>query len=122
MRLDHSQILNELATTFAELRASDCRAYPAEVWQKAISLTNQIPVEEICRAILVQSAYFRKKMEAFGAVSVENPDFIEIKTKNAISSDLITIDLETPTGFRAKIQGSSFCLCQVLNSLFREVQ
>lgn len=122
MPLNATQQLEELAVTFAELRASDCRAYPAEVWKRAISLTGKIPVEEVCRVLLVQLAYFRRKMRAFGAISDEIADFVEVKTKNAIPRDLITIDLETPTGFRAKIQGSSLCLCQVLNSLFGEAQ
>jgi hypothetical protein len=122
MSLDATQKLQELAVTFAELRASDCRSYPEEVWRKAISLTKQIPVEEVCRVLSVQSAYFRKKMKGFEVVSVKNSDFVEVKAKNAISSELIIIDLETPTGFKAKIQGCSSCLCQVLNGLFREVQ
>lgn len=116
------QLLEELSATFAELRASGCRAYPAEVWQRAISLTNQIPEREVCRAIKVQSAWFRKKTRDFGAATVKRPDFVELKTERIAPSDLITIDLETPAGFKARIQGSSFCLCQVLASLFREAR
>jgi hypothetical protein len=122
MPLNATQELEELAVIFAELRASDCRAYPTEVWKRAISLTKQIPVEEVCRILLVQLAYFRKKMRVLGAISDETADFVEVKTRNAIPGDLITIDLETPAGFRAKIQGSSSCLYQVLNSLFGEAQ
>ena len=118
MPVTPDQILNELATTFAELRAVNCRSYPAEVWKRAISLTNQFPVEKICQALSVQSAYFRKKMTDFEVILEKGSDFVELKPKNTISSDLITIELETPTGFKAKIQGSSFCLGQVLNSLF----
>ena len=118
MPVNPNQILDELAATFAELRANNCRSYPAKVWKRAISLTNQFSVEQVCRALSVPSAYFRKKMKDFGAVFEEGSDFVEIKTKNAISTDLVTIELETPTGFKAKIQGSTFCLCQVLNGLF----
>jgi hypothetical protein len=118
MPVNPDQTLNELAATFAELRAINCRSYPAEVWKRAIFLTNQFPIEKICRVLSVQAAYFRKKMKDFGEIFEEGSDFVEVKTKNAISPDLITIELETPTGFKAKIQGSSFCLCQVLNGLF----
>jgi|GEM_PF-5481290 len=118
MSVNPNQTLEELAATFAELRAVNCRSYPEEVWKRAISLTNQFPVEQVCRALSVQSAYFRKKMKDFGAIFEEGSDFVEIKTKNAISTNLVTIELETPTGFKGKIQGSTFCLCQVLNGLF----
>lgn len=57
-------------------------------------------------------------MNDLGEILEGSSDFVEVKTKNAISPDSITIELETPTGFKAKIQGSSFCLCQVLNGLF----
>ena len=122
MSLDAIQKLEELAVIFADLRASNSRTYPVEVWQRAISLTSQIPIEKVCQTILVHPGYFRKKMKDFRAISGKGPDFVEIKTQNSHPADLITIDLETPAGFRAKIQGSSFCLCQVLNSLFKEVQ
>ena len=118
MPVNPDQTLSELAARFAELRAVNCRFYPAEVWKRAISLTSEFPIEKICRALSVQSAYFRKKMKDFGEILEESSDFVEVKTKNAISPDLITIELETPTGFKAKIHGSSFCLCQVLNGLF----
>jgi len=118
MPVNPDQTLSELAATFAELRTVNCRSYPAEVWKRAISLTNQFPVEKICRALSVQSAYFRKKMKDFGEILDEASTFVEVKAKNTISSELITIELETPAGFKAKIHGSSFCLCQVLNSLF----
>jgi hypothetical protein len=118
MPVNPNQTLDELAATFAELRAVSCRSYPAEVWKKAISLTNQIPAVQVCQALSVQPAYFRKKMKDFGATFEERPDFVQIKTKNTISTDSVTIELETPTGFKAKIQGSTFCLCQVLNGLF----
>ena len=118
MPVNPDQTLSELAVTFAELRAVNCRSYPEKVWRKAISLKSQFPVEKICRALSVQSAYFRKKMKDFGEIREESSDFVELKTKNTISQDLITIELETPTGLKAKIHGSSFCLCQVLNGLF----
>ena len=121
MSVTPDQTLDELAVTFAELRSVNCRTYPADVWKRAISLTNQFSIEKICQVLLLQPAYFRKKMKDFGITLEESSEFVEIKTKNAISPDLITIELEAPTGFKAKIQGSSFCLCQVLNSFFREV-
>ena len=117
MSLDTTQILKELAATFAELRALKCKAFPKEIWKKTFSLINQIPIEEICRAIKIPPCHFRKKMKSFGDILEKGSDFVEIKTKNPISPDLITIELETPTGFKAKIQGSSFCLNQVLNGL-----
>lgn len=118
MAVNPNNALDELAAKFAELRAVKCRSYPAEVWERAISLTNQFPVAQVSQALSVHPAYFRKKMKDFGVAFEECSDFVEIKTKNTISADLITIELETPTGFKAKIQGSNFCLCQVLNNLF----
>lgn len=120
MSVNPDQTLDELAIKFAQLRSVNCRSYPEDVWKRAISLTNQFPIEKVCQVLLLQPAYFRKKMKDLGEAFEEGSEFVEIKTKNVISSDLITIELETPTGFKAKIHGSSLCLCQVLNSLFRE--
>lgn len=121
MSINPDQALHELAVKLAELRAINSRSYPVEVWKRAISLANQFSVEKVCQVLLVQPAYFRKKMIDFGKTSEASFDFVEVRTKNITSSDLVTIELETPTGFKAKIHGASFCLCQVLNSLFREV-
>lgn len=114
------QELKNLTVQFKQLRASDCRAYPLEVWQKAVTLTKVIPTEAICQAILVQPAYLRKKIREFEEPTMKGSDFLEIKTGGFVSSESLIIDLETPSGFKAKIQGSSSCLGQVLASFFQE--
>lgn len=60
-----SEELIELIDTFTVLRAFGHRPYPVEVWQKAISLVGQFSLKEICEAISVEPAYFRRKMQKF---------------------------------------------------------
>ena len=99
----HDQLI-ELASEFATLRQSGKRNwFPDAVWKKAVSIAKQLPVMEVCKAIDVHPAYFRKKMALFSSLSQEPPiTFLElIPTK----PNSITMHIESSQGHKLSVDG-----------------
>lgn len=120
MSMTPQEQLKILAEQFSQSRASQCKKFPKKIWESAITLTKTISFKEVCAAISVQPAHLRKKMQ--GAVSSKKEiNFVEVETGNTFALGDIVIDLETPSGFKAKIQGSSCFLNQLLAKLFQEI-
>jgi hypothetical protein len=68
------KIINDLASEFATLRLSGKKNwFPDAIWQKAVLVAEQFSIAEVCRAIKVHPAYFRKKMALFAPQSEEQP-------------------------------------------------
>ena len=120
MSKTHNEQLEILVEKFSQARAVNCRVFPEELWRSAIALIHTMPLKDICRAISVQPQHLRKKAQEF-ATPRKQVDFVEIESCKTLVSNDIVIDLETPSGFKAKIQGSSYCLSQVLAQLFQGV-
>jgi hypothetical protein len=96
--------LAELALEFASLRQSGKKNwFPDAVWQKAVSIAQQLSIAEVCQAIKVQSAYFRKKMALLAPQSEERPiTFLELIPPKP---NIITIHVESSHGHRLSVEG-----------------
>lgn len=95
--------LIELTSEFATLRKFGKKNYFSDnLWKKAVSIAQQLSIAEVCRAIKVHPAYFRKKMALFRSQSEEQPiTFLElIPTKSTI-----TIHVASSHGHRLSVEG-----------------
>jgi len=103
-----SKIINdqliELASEFTTLRQSGKKNwFPDTVWQKAVFIAQQLSIAEVCRAIKVHPAYFRKKMDLFTPQSEEQPiTFLELIPPK---TNIITIHVESSHGHRLSVEG-----------------
>lgn len=112
----HIQSLKELSASLKDFRQnpSTRRNFPKEVWNSIISLTETLPIEEICKELEIHPAYLKRKMSKLRQPAAL--DFQEITS--SISLGIVTIELESNTGLKAKIQGSLDYI-RVLQILFR---
>jgi hypothetical protein len=105
-----SKIINEqlikLASEFAALRQSGKKNwFPDAIWQKAISIAQQLSIAEVCQAIKVHPAYFRKKMPLFASQDAEQPiTFLELIPPKP-KSNIMTIHVESSHGHRLSVEG-----------------
>lgn len=103
-----SKIINdqvaELASEFSTLRQSGKKNwFPDTIWKKAVFIAQQLSIAEVCRAIRVHPAYFKKKMALFTSLNEETPiTFLElIPTK----SNVIKIHVESSHGHKLSVEG-----------------
>jgi hypothetical protein len=111
--------LIELASEFATLRQSGKKNWlPDAVWQKAVLIAQQLSIADVCRAIKVHPAYFRKKMALF---SPQNEDqsitFVELIPPKP---NIITIHVESSHGHRLSVEGMAISdLTTVLSAFLK---
>jgi hypothetical protein len=99
----HDQLI-ELALEFAAIRQSGKKNwFPDAVWQKAVSIAQQLPITDVCNAIQVHPAYFKKKMAHFAPLNQEPPiTFMELIPPK---SNIITVHIESSHGHRLSVEG-----------------
>lgn len=103
-----SKIINneliELAQEFATFRQSGKKNwFPETLWQKAVFIAQQLSIAEVCRAIRVHPAYFKKKMVLFPPQSEkQHITFLELMPPK---SSIITIHIESSHGHRLSVEG-----------------
>jgi hypothetical protein len=113
----HDELL-ALATEFAALRQSDNkRSFPEITWKKAIALTQQIPIDQVCEAIKISPTYLRKKASAFTRSNSE-VTFIELIPQKPESSLYIKINIESPSGHKMMIDGINTASIAPILSVF----
>jgi hypothetical protein len=98
------KIINDLASEFETLRLSGKKNwFPDAIWQKAVLVAQQFSIAEVCRAIKVHPAYFRKKMALFAPQSEEQPiTFLELIPPKP---NIITIHVQSSHGHRLSVEG-----------------
>jgi hypothetical protein len=96
--------LIELVSEFETLRQSGKKNwFPDAVWQRAVFIAQQLSIAEVCRAIRVHPAYFRKKMTLFSPQNEEPPiTFLELAPPKP---SVITIHVESSHGHRLSVEG-----------------
>jgi hypothetical protein len=96
--------LIELASEFATLRQAGKRSwFPDAIWQKAILLAQQLPIPEICRAIKVHPAYFRKKQALLAPKnSDQSLTFLEL---TPVKPRTIAVHVVSSCGHKLSVDG-----------------
>jgi hypothetical protein len=103
--------LEKIYTALSVLRKeSKTHRYPKELWEEIILLTNTHSVETICKHLKINPSYLKRKLRQLQAPPL---DFQEI---SAPLSACVLIEISTPSGLTAKIQGPISCL-SYLNAL-----
>src|SRR5271155_2111736 len=98
------KIINDIASEFATLRQSGKKNwFPDAIWQKAVLIAQQFSIAEVCKAIKVHPAYFRKKMDLFAPQNEEQPiTFLELIPPKP---NIITIHVQSSHGHRLSVEG-----------------
>ena len=105
-----SKIINEqlikLASEFEALRQSGKKNwFPDAVWKKAVFIAQQFSIAEVCQAIKVHPAYFRKKIPLFASQDTEQPiTFLELIPPKP-KSNIMIIHVESSHGHRLSVEG-----------------
>jgi hypothetical protein len=112
--------LSELAVEFTALRQlGSRRRFPNEIWLKAISLSQKIPLSELCQAIGISVQYFRKKIANFShPVDKQSLQFFEVLSPKHQFPDFIKVNIEFARGHKVLIEGVS---ASYLTSLVAEL-
>lgn len=98
----HSEI-EALAAEFSALRQSgNKRLFPENLWKRAIALTQQISIGQVCQAINVSSVYLKKKIVRFGS-SAPEMTFVEFIPPKQDPSHTIKITIESSFGHKMMI-------------------
>ena len=99
----HDQLI-ELASEFATLRQFGKKnRFPNAVWRKAVFIAQQFSIPEVCKAIKVHPAYFRKKMALFAPQNEEKPiTFVELIPPKL---NTIIILVESSHGHKLSVEG-----------------
>lgn len=98
----------------ARLDHSKRKKFPKELWDSIVQLTESHTIKEICKHLSISQALLRKKITK---KDNSQPEFREIYLQDHFTNP-ITIELSSPTGVSAKIQGPLSCL-QLLLPLFK---
>lgn len=111
-----SEELVELASEFnAQRQTGRKNWFPEAVWKKAIDLSKKFSINEVCRAIQVNPAYFKQKIEHFNPVS-SGVTFVEVPLRDHPGS--MIINLQTPNGYNLTIQGgTSTCVDSLIQAV-----
>lgn len=122
-----SNIINEelieLASEFAAVRqGSKKNWFPKELWLKAVAIAQKNSLPDVCRAIKVHPAYFRKKMLLLAPLnSDESMTFVEIASPTQKIPGIITINIETFDGYKLMINDMpTSCLTTILSEFLKE--
>lgn len=101
--------LEQINSTLTRLRSEpgSRRKFPEELWKAIIDLTQFHSIDQICLCLKIAPAYLKLKMRQ----SQSSLDFQEVPHQILSNyNDNVTIELTSSSGFKAKIQGPSFCL------------
>jgi transposase-like protein len=109
--------IEEIRSTLDRLRQDPRtqRKFPQELWASIIQQTNIYSIEEVCHRLQINPVYLKRKIHQFKEPKLE---FREIVMPIQSVSDPVTIELKSPDGLQAKIQGPFSCL-NFLCQLFR---
>jgi hypothetical protein len=83
------------------------RNFPRELWISIIQLTKIYPVEEVCHRLQINPIYLKRKIHPSKEPALEFREIVMPAAQSA--SDTMTIELRSPDGLQAKIQGPFFC-------------
>lgn len=110
-----NESLKQLQATLASLRQDHTarRRFPKEVWNSIINLTKSFSIDEVAETLHIHPAYLKRKIAKSSSAAF---DFQEVSIQSP--PDMIFIELESPSGLKAKIQGPISCL-NSLQLLFR---
>src|SRR3989338_8572888 len=109
--------IEEIRSTLDRLRQdpNTKRRFPQELWNAIIQQTKNCPIEEVCSRLQINPIYLQRKIHR---VEDQVLEFREIQVQAPLqSSDIVTIELDSSTGLKAKIQGPLSCL-DCLRNLF----
>lgn len=109
MKTKHVTV-EEIQNTIAQLRKdpSTRRRFPRELWDEIIALTKTYSVQDLCQQLHLNPIYLKRKMDQFKEQVLE---FREISLEAPlITTDVVTIEINSSTGLTAKIQGPLACL------------
>lgn len=96
------------------LDPSKRKKFPEELWNSIVQLTERHSEKDICAHLAISRALLSKKIARKNHSKLE---FREIHLQDHFSSP-VTIELSSPMGVSAKIQGPPSCL-QLLLTLFK---
>jgi hypothetical protein len=113
--------IQELQAALSQLRQDPKtqRKFPRELWEAVIHLTKTHSIKEISHCLRIHPGYLKRKVEQSQKQSLEFREVI-IPSSFVPSTDLVTIEITSPTGLKAKIQGPISCT-NCLQRLFRGV-
>jgi hypothetical protein len=95
--------LRELISQFNTVRKGSSKSYPDALWKKAISVAQKLPFLDVCHAIKVSPVYLRKKIAQLP--SADKPmKFVELIPPNNHATNGVTINIETPDGYKLMMQ------------------
>lgn len=106
----------EIAIRLAEIRqqAKTKQKFPQELWDAIISLTQSYSIQEVSKRLNINPSYLKRKIRDF--LPIRELDFSEVPVQN-ICSGMVSVELFSDSGLRAKIQGPPSCL-SYLTTLF----
>lgn len=91
------------------------RRFPRALWDAIFQLTKKYPVKEVCSRLEINPTYLHRKIQQSKEQVLE---FREIHIQAPLSSfDMVTIELNSTAGLKARIQGPISCL-DYLQNLF----
>lgn len=113
--------LMALAAEFAEQRRlGNKRCFPKTIWKRAVALTQQYSVGEVCQTIKVSSAYLKRKMSIL-AQSDSEITFVEVVAPKYDPSYNVRINFESSSGHKMMIDGIGFtAIAPLLAEFLRE--
>jgi len=102
--------IEELRSTIDRLRQDPKtqRRFPQELWVSIIQLTKIYPIEEVCRRLLVNPIYLKRKIHQSKETALEFREIVMPAVQSA--PETVTIELKSADGLQAKIQGPVSCL------------
>lgn len=108
--------LNQLVLEFQTARKSCSNKFPQDIWQKAISLTKKLSVDEVSEALHIVPAYLYKKIKESSS-NTRPVRFIEAVPQPSTVASGIVISIETFAG-QMKIEGVTNDSLRILMSDF----
>ena len=91
------------------------RRFPRELWDSIIQLTKIYSIEEVGRQLHINPVYLKRKIHQSKEQELEFRE-ISIQASPPVS-DMVTIELNSAAGLKARIQGPISCL-NYLHKLF----
>ena len=117
-------INNELMTLAAEFaaqrRSGNKRKFPETIWKQAVALAQQYSIDDVCQAIKVPSAYFKRKMLLM-TQSDSEMTFVELVSPKSSPFHIVKINFESHSGHKMIIDGiDSTAIAPLLAEFLRE--
>ena len=107
--------IEDLRSTLIQLRQNPKtkRKFPREVWDSILQLAKTYSVEELCCQLHINLVYLKEKIRDSKQQVLEFREIPMPKSQPVL--DTVTIELSTPSGLKAKIQGPVACM----NNLYK---